>query len=120
MPDLLDRPRCWCVCKRCAAQNARKHKLPVLSLRSTSYCIPANTLTILVLHFHMFCAQNYARKHKLPIDTVGFDFVMMGTDAAAYASPPEDGCYVHGLFLEGCAWDPAAKQLCESRPKVSR
>ncbi|KAG2436335.1 hypothetical protein HXX76_006644 [Chlamydomonas incerta] len=62
--------------------------------------------------------QNYARKHKLPIDTVGFDFVMMGTDPAAYTEPPEDGVFVHGLFLEGCAWDASAKQLCESRPKV--
>ena len=64
--------------------------------------------------------QNYARKHKLPIDTVGFDFVMMGTDPAAYTEPPEDGVFVHGLFLEGCAWDASAKQLCESRPKVGR
>ncbi|KAG2482389.1 hypothetical protein HYH03_018685 [Edaphochlamys debaryana] len=62
--------------------------------------------------------QNYARKHSLPIDTVGFDFVMMGTDPAAYTEPPADGVYVHGLYLEGCAWDAAARQLCESRPKV--
>ncbi|GLC41774.1 hypothetical protein PLESTM_001238200 [Pleodorina starrii] len=62
--------------------------------------------------------QNYARKHKLPIDIVGFDFVMMGTDPSAYETPPEDGVYVHGLFLEGCGWDPLAHRLCESRPKV--
>ncbi|PNH03664.1 Dynein heavy chain 7, axonemal [Tetrabaena socialis] len=62
--------------------------------------------------------QNYARKHTLPIDTVGFDFVMMGTDPSTYETPPEDGVYVHGLFLEGCAWDASERQLCESRPKV--
>ncbi|GIL57271.1 hypothetical protein Vafri_12526 [Volvox africanus] len=62
--------------------------------------------------------QNYARKHTLPIDIVGFDFVMMGTDPAAYTTPPEDGVYVHGLFLEGCAWDSLGHKLCESRPKV--
>ncbi len=49
---------------------------------------------------------------------MGFDFVMMGTDPSAYDLPPEDGVYVHGLFLEGCGWDSLNHQLCESRPKV--
>ncbi|GAX74205.1 hypothetical protein CEUSTIGMA_g1654.t1 [Chlamydomonas eustigma] len=62
--------------------------------------------------------QNYARKHKLPIDTVGFDFVMMGTDPNEYKNGPEDGIYIHGLYLEGCAWDGGKRQLKESNPKV--
>lgn len=30
---------------------------------------------------------------------------------------PEDGCYINGLFAEGCRWDPARHQLTESCPK---
>ena len=30
---------------------------------------------------------------------------------------PEDGCYIRGLYIEGCRWDPARYQLTESRPK---
>lgn len=30
---------------------------------------------------------------------------------------PKEGCYIHGLFLEGARWDPAAFQLAESRSK---
>lgn len=64
--------------------------------------------------------QNYARKNKLPIDTVGYDFVMMAVDPSQYSSPPADGVYVHGMYLEGCGWDAEHKQLAESRPKVGR
>lgn len=63
--------------------------------------------------------QNYARKHSIPIDMVGYDFEMLGMDAVMYSkSPPSEGLYIEGLFLEGAGWDPAARQLCESQPKV--
>ena len=31
--------------------------------------------------------------------------------------PPEDGCYISGLFVEGARWDPASFVLVESRPR---
>ena len=43
---------------------------------------------------------------------------MLGVDPATYSKPPDIGVYVHGLFLEGCAWDETAGTLCESKPKV--
>ena len=30
---------------------------------------------------------------------------------------PPDGCYIHGLYLEGAAWDAAGCALMEARPK---
>lgn len=43
---------------------------------------------------------------------------MMGTDASEYTKGPEDGIYIDGLFLEGCAWDAKQRLLSESKPKV--
>jgi len=62
--------------------------------------------------------QNYARKTKLPIDTVGFDFEFMDVDHTKCTKPPEDGVYIYGFSLDGCAWDNESKSLCEMRPKV--
>ncbi|KAG6557710.1 hypothetical protein Mapa_000475 [Marchantia paleacea] len=59
--------------------------------------------------------QNYARKKKLAIDGIAFDFTMMDHDPKKAA---EEGVYIKGLYLEGCAWDLSAKILCESKPKV--
>lgn len=59
--------------------------------------------------------QNYARKYKLPIDTLSFDFKLLGQDIPTRA--PADGSFIHGLFLEGARWDFSARTMAESRPK---
>eukprot|EP00939_MAST-03C_sp_MAST-3C-sp1_P000013 g13.t1 len=62
--------------------------------------------------------QNFARKMTVPIDTLSFDFVihddMMLED---FTERPEDGCRIHGLFLEGARWNATTHTLDDSFPK---
>lgn len=59
--------------------------------------------------------QNYARKTGLEIDKLLWSFEVM--PESHYDSPPADGCYINGLFLEGAGWNHETGLLCESRPK---
>jgi len=61
--------------------------------------------------------QNYARKYQVAIDTVSFGFEVLDVDPATNTKGPEDGCYIHGFFLEGASWDANAKVLVEAKPK---
>ena len=58
--------------------------------------------------------QNYARRSRIPIDTVCFDFEVVGDK-----NPPlTNGCYVRGLFLDGGRWDEIGNHLAEPVPKI--
>uniref|UniRef100_A0A8V1A4F4 Dynein axonemal heavy chain 1 n=1 Tax=Gallus gallus TaxID=9031 RepID=A0A8V1A4F4_CHICK len=61
--------------------------------------------------------QNFARKSVISIDNISFSFKVMKESASELSRPPSEGCYIHGLFLEGARWDTSAFQLAESRPK---
>ena len=64
--------------------------------------------------------QNYARKYKKPIDTLSFEFSVIGKGPKFFdvSKSPDDGCYVHGLFLDGARWDDELECLNESFNKV--
>lgn len=62
--------------------------------------------------------QNFARKYGYPIDTVSFNFVVCDDKTLeGTEDPPEDGCYIRGLFVEGARWDSKRHLLGESNPK---
>lgn len=46
--------------------------------------------------------QNYARKHIIAIDKLEYEFkVLDDISLTDIKEKPEDGCYIHGMFLEG-------------------
>ncbi|KAG5504517.1 hypothetical protein JKF63_04969 [Porcisia hertigi] len=61
--------------------------------------------------------QNYARKKKIEIDKLVWRFTVMPAPVESFTQAPQDGCYVHGLFLEGAGWSHDDGVLTESKPK---
>lgn len=62
--------------------------------------------------------QNYARKHTIAIDKIDFDFKVVNEKTTDTTKSPEDGAYIHGLFLEGCRWNAEEEVFDESHDKV--
>lgn len=63
--------------------------------------------------------QNYARKYKTPIDVLSFAFDFLETPEIEHVErAPEDGCYIYGLFIEGCRFDFKKARLEDSLPGV--
>lgn len=62
--------------------------------------------------------QNYARKMTIAIDTLTWDFEAMPEEFSveSITKPPEYGCYIYGLFLDGARWTEGA--LDEALPKI--
>ena len=62
----------------------------------------------------VFCCQdflNYARLNTIPIDNVVFNFEVM--KALTFKTPPKEGVYINGLFIEAARWD-MDEQVVES------
>merc|ERR1712232_112792 len=55
----------------------------------------------------------YSRKNMLPVDVLAFEFQVEDThDPQQLESAPEQGIYVHGVFMDGAAWDYEDKVIC--------
>eukprot|EP00803_Ostreobium_quekettii_P008971 evm.model.scf_437EXC.8 EVM.evm.TU.scf_437EXC.8 scf_437EXC:34649-40478(-) len=61
--------------------------------------------------------QNFARKFKIPIDHIDFDYEVKDLEGEC-DTPPEDGAYCRGLYIEMCRWNSEAHALDEAEPKV--
>lgn len=62
--------------------------------------------------------QNFSRKNKIPIDNIEFNFRFLSTYDDKIDTPAKEGCYVHGLFVDGARWDLEKKCLTEPFPEV--
>jgi dynein heavy chain len=63
--------------------------------------------------------QNYARKKTIAIDKINYKFSILDNlkEPSEISHKPEYGCFVYGLFLEGCKWGYQDHILSESNPK---
>lgn len=62
--------------------------------------------------------QNFSRKNMIAIDKLSFQFNII--DDKTYKDikeKPVDGCYIYGMYLEGCKWDAKTHHLEDSDPK---
>ncbi|NXX93579.1 DYH9 protein, partial [Centropus bengalensis] len=61
--------------------------------------------------------QSTARKNKWPLDKMTLQCDVTKKNREDFASPPRDGAYVHGLFMEGARWDSQAGIITDARLK---
>jgi dynein heavy chain len=63
--------------------------------------------------------QNHARKYVIPIDQIAFDYeVISNPNKYDTTKKAPDGCFINGLYIEGCRWDCENENLADSLPKV--
>lgn len=80
-----------------------------ISLWLSGLTYPTGMLTALL--------QTSSRKNGIAIDTLSWEFPMLPhTDISEITKAPEEGTYVHGMFLEGARWDFSASCLIDANP----
>lgn len=62
--------------------------------------------------------QTYARKTRIAIDTLRFRTEVRDFDETDIKVVPENGCNIHGIFIQGCRWDIGKGVLAESEKNV--
>ncbi|XP_074720939.1 dynein axonemal heavy chain 8 [Strix uralensis] len=63
--------------------------------------------------------QEATRSHKgWALDTVTIHNEVLKQNKEEITSPPSEGVYIYGLYLEGAGWDKRNSKLIESTPKI--
>jgi len=61
--------------------------------------------------------QSTARKNELPLDKMSLACEVTKKTKEEMQSPPREGAYIHGLFMEGARWDINIGSIVESKMK---
>ncbi|CAL8088373.1 unnamed protein product [Calicophoron daubneyi] len=61
--------------------------------------------------------QQTARKNEWPLDRMVLQCDVTKKTKDEMSSPPREGAYIHGLFMEGARWDTQTGMIAESRMK---
>ncbi len=61
--------------------------------------------------------QSMARKNEWPLDKMCLQCDVTKKCREDFSSPPREGAYIHGLFMEGARWDIQTGLIQESRLK---
>ncbi|XP_053528697.1 dynein axonemal heavy chain 9 isoform X1 [Artibeus jamaicensis] len=61
--------------------------------------------------------QSMARKNKWPLDQMALQCDVTKKNREEFRSPPREGAYIHGLFMEGARWDAQAGVITEAKLK---
>ncbi|KAF0872636.1 DYH9 protein, partial [Crocuta crocuta] len=61
--------------------------------------------------------QSTARKNAWPLDQMALQCDVTKKDREDFRSPPREGAYIHGLFMEGARWDVEAGVITEAKLK---
>uniref|UniRef100_A0A2K6EEB1 Dynein axonemal heavy chain 9 n=1 Tax=Propithecus coquereli TaxID=379532 RepID=A0A2K6EEB1_PROCO len=61
--------------------------------------------------------QSMARKNEWPLDQMALQCDVTKKNREEFRSPPREGAYVHGLFMEGARWDIQAGTITEAKLK---
>ncbi|KAK7573934.1 hypothetical protein V9T40_011125 [Parthenolecanium corni] len=61
--------------------------------------------------------QNTARKNELPLDKMCLQCDVTKKQKEEFTSPPREGVYIYGLYMEGARWDTLQGVIMESHHK---
>ncbi|XP_068120655.1 dynein axonemal heavy chain 9 isoform X3 [Hyperolius riggenbachi] len=61
--------------------------------------------------------QSMARKNEWPLDKMTLQCDVTKKNREDFSSPPREGAYVHGLFMEGARWDTQTGIITDARLK---